>query len=167
MLAYHNLKKTLALAALLLPALVFTVHAATLRFTYDSASGQTDADYPGGNYIHYTYDAAGNITRVQKVSVDAASELVGDVFADQLITLKDAIVSLQVAGGMPAEGIHLRGDVNGDTSVDLADALIGLKILALMPVPPGINLMADVDGDGCIGPAEIAYILWICAGSIP
>jgi len=51
-----------------------------------------------------------------------------------------------------------KGDIDSNGNVELADAMRALKIIAGMNVS-GINLNADVNGDGKIGMQEVIHIL--------
>jgi len=56
-----------------------------------------------------------------------------------------------------------KGDINGDTVVDLANAILALQLLANKPLT-GVQLGADVNGDGRIGLPEVSYILQSLSG---
>lgn len=47
-------------AVILLSGLSMRVDGATTSYTYDSLNRLTQATYPDGSFIAYTYDAAGN-----------------------------------------------------------------------------------------------------------
>lgn len=50
------------------------------------------------------------------------------------------------------------GDVDGSGNAELADAIVALKLIAGLNIS-GINLNADLNGDGKIGMQEVIYIL--------
>ena len=56
------------------------------------------------------------------------------------------------------------GDVDGDGILDLEDAVTALKIMSGTGPSDGVNLGADVNGDGRIGMEEILYIMQAVGG---
>ena len=55
------------------------------------------------------------------------------------------------------------GNVDGDADVDVADAVMAYQVMAGLN-PAGVQINADVNGDGKIGPEEVVYILQKAAG---
>ena len=55
------------------------------------------------------------------------------------------------------------GDLDNSKTIDLTDAVLALQIIAGLN-PEGVNLNADVNGDGKIGLAEVLYILQTVSG---
>jgi hypothetical protein len=76
--------------------------------------------------------------------------------ADLTITLKDP------SGNSGSDSFTLQvvrpGDLNNDGKVDLTDAIMALNVMSGRTVA-GVNLAADVDGDGKIGIEDLIYIL--------
>jgi hypothetical protein len=79
-------------------------------------------------------------------------------------------ISIRVSDGNNAEAVLgpfsilviesvIPGDVDGNGKVELKDALLAVEIMAGIPQNISINILADVDGDGLIGQAEVIYIL--------
>ncbi len=65
----------------------------------------------------------------------------------------------EVSGGRNPILSDPQGDLNDDCTVDLQDAIIALQIQSsITPISP-IDLIADVNGDGKVGLAEVLYVM--------
>ena len=52
----------------------------------------------------------------------------GDIDGDDAISLKDAIIILQILSGIqPASDIYIDADINGDSKIDLAEAVYVMR----------------------------------------
>ena len=111
--------------------LVFTgnVMAATVQYTYDLSGRLVDTDYPDGAYVFTSYDQSGNIVSIHKVGT-IEDGLIGDVYPDGVLSIVDAILSLQAAAGLDTTGIHLRGDINSDGHIDVIEAIYLLQSIS-------------------------------------
>lgn len=94
-------------------------------YTYDKAGRLIGVDYSAGKYIAYKYDNAGNL-----LSRTVGNNAPGDVYADSLIDLKDAIMALKVASRLEAERALFRGDVNGDRKIGVEEAIYVLTCIS-------------------------------------
>ena len=98
-----NLKYCYAMAAIMLMGMFFSpAHAATATYTYDNLNRLTQVSYDNGNSIEYTYDAAGNITRVDKVG--------------ELATVDAPTVMTQAADNIASGAATLHGSVNANNA---------------------------------------------------
>ena len=95
--------------------------AGTVTYSYDQAGRLTGVNYANGKIICYTYDAMGNILRLVEGSVP------GDVNADSVIGLKDAIVAAKLACSMDTGLTFVGGDVDADDHIDLTEAIYILQ----------------------------------------
>ena len=111
----------LVVIALSLPT---DAHALTVTYGYDRAGRLIGAGYDTGKIIFYNYDNAGNLLSRVVGSIEP-----GNVFIDQSIDLKDAILALQVSCRLKGAGFLIGGDVNGDRKIGLAEAVYVLQIL--------------------------------------
>lgn len=100
-----------------------TVEAGTVTYAYDQAGRLTGVNYDNGRIIRYTYDAMGNILCLVEGSAP------GDVNADSVISLEDAIVAARLACAMDVELSFIGGDANGDDRIDMTEAVYVLKVL--------------------------------------
>lgn len=101
-----------------------TAGAGTVTYTYDQAGRLTGVNYANGKIIHYAYDAMGNILRLVEGSMP------GDVNADSVIGLEDAIVAAKLACSMDAGLTFIGGDVNADDRIDLTEAIYVLQCIS-------------------------------------
>lgn len=91
------------MAAIMMMGIFFSpAYAATATYTYDNLNRLTRVSYDNGKSINYTYDAAGNITRVDKIS-DSAT-----VDAPTAITLE--------ADNIASGAATLHGSVNANNA---------------------------------------------------
>lgn len=98
--------------------------AGTITYIYDDAGRLVAADYANNKFIDYRYDRAGNL-----LSRIIGTAMAGNVYPDDSVGLKDAILALQTASRVYAQGLSTRGDVNGDRKIGLAEALYVLEVL--------------------------------------
>lgn len=95
-------------------------------YTYDKLSRLTSATYKdgtGSTKLTYQYDAVGNrLSKIIKVSI------IGDISGDSVITLADAIMSLQIVTGIaPNQTVSLNLEVNGDGKIGLPEVIYILQ----------------------------------------
>lgn len=127
---------TITLVLLWLSAVAWQpVSAATILYTYDNSGRLIDTDFPDGSYIRLSYDNTGNIVSIRRVNAAEASSLVGDVYSDGVLDLKDVIYSLQVAGGLQTVGVHIRGDVNNDGRISVPETVYLLQKIGDVRTP--------------------------------
>lgn len=107
-----------------------TAGAAT--YTYDALNRLVKVVYGDGSntplsYIEYTYDSAGNITRISSLG----GVLYGDVDGSESVDLADAIVSLQIISGQDAFPPPFeKSEVNSDQRIGMEEAIYILQKLA-------------------------------------
>jgi hypothetical protein len=99
--------------------------AGSVSFTYDQWGRIVKAAYDNGKSVTYTYDQAGNIVSRQTSPVSA-----GDVYPDNALTLKDAIVALQVAAGAKPPSVAAGADVNQNNVISVEEAVFVLQKVA-------------------------------------
>ena len=93
-------------------------------YTYDSLSRLTQISYENSTINTYTYDAAGNRLSLEITKSDSA----GDINEDGQIDLTDAILVLQVTGGLePASTVYKQADVNGDGRIAMEEVIYILQ----------------------------------------
>jgi len=66
---------------------------------------------------------------------------------NEVLDLKDVILSLQVSAGLAPAGVKTSGDVNSDGKIGLAEAVYGLQVVAKIREAEKI-WYKDADGDG-------------------
>ncbi|ETR73627.1 MAG: hypothetical protein OMM_06825 [Candidatus Magnetoglobus multicellularis str. Araruama] len=87
------------------------------------------------------------------------SEIYGDVNADTLIDLKDAIIVLSILTEIDTANITINADVNNDGQIGLPEAQYILKILA------NIQQFGDIDANGVIDLKDVMIAFQILAGN--
>ena len=98
-----NLKYYYAMVAIMLVGMIVSsAYAATATYTYDNLNRLTHVSYDNGNSIEYTYDAAGNITRVDKVG--------------ELATVDAPTVMTHAANNIASGTATLHGSVNANNA---------------------------------------------------
>ncbi len=97
--------------------------ASAATYQYDPNGQLISVAYTPGRIVTYTYDAAGNRTRVE------VSTSTGDVNGDGRIDLTDAVLILQIAIGSapPGQAIYADIDVDGNRRLSLGDTLFILQ----------------------------------------
>ena len=112
--------------ALLLWLIVGVTTAAAATYQYDLNGQLVLAAYTPGRVVIYTYDAAGNRTKVE-VNIQT-----GDVNGDGKIDMADAVLILQVAIGTvsPGQAVFADIDVDGNRRLSLDDTLFILQKIA-------------------------------------
>ena len=97
-----------------------------VTYTYDDAGRVVSVDYANGKFIDYSYDPAGNL-----LFRTTGTAMMGNVFPDAAVDLKDAIVALQIACRIhPPDSISIRCDANADGMIGLAEALYVLHAVS-------------------------------------
>jgi hypothetical protein len=81
-------------------------------------------EYQDIGRVEYTYDASGN-----RLITSQLVSLKGDVNADGVVNLQDAVLVLQMATGLKS-AVHLIGDVNRDSRIDLSEEIYVLQEIA-------------------------------------
>ncbi|MGE0085465.1 MAG: C1 family peptidase [Desulfococcaceae bacterium] len=78
----------------------------------------------------------------------------GNVDGNEVVDLKDVIMSLQVSAGLAPAGVTTAGDVNADGKIGLAEAVYGLQVVA--KIREAVKVWyKDADGDGYSDGTEI------------
>jgi len=120
--------KTAVVISLSLLSASVMLFAGSVSYTYDSWGRLSKAAYDNGKSVVFTYDPAGNLTSQQVSPVSA-----GDVYPDNALTLKDAIVSLQIAAGHKPQNVAVNADVNQNKVISVEEAVFVLqKVAGLM-----------------------------------
>jgi YD repeat-containing protein len=96
-----------------------------IALSYDRAGQLTSIDYPGRNYIHYSYDLAGNIIEMKHVAAIDWKE--GDIVRDGVIDLRDVIATLKVLIDSPSDITSNTGDINSDGKIGVAETIYVLE----------------------------------------
>lgn len=140
-----NTKPLFFLAILCCYLHAFHAFASTTDLYYDSLNRLTLVKYDESNMVHYTYDAAGNRTKMIRIGPDNPDlDSDGDGVADR-------------------EELLECGDLDSNTMAEpsLDQAIRALRVAAGEPADhAGIP---DIDKDGRIGPAEAVWVLQILA----
>ena len=105
-----------------------TARAAVVEYAYHyDAAGRLIRATGNGKVISYAYDSAGNGTRLTITGFGT-----GDLSYGGPLTLKEAILLLQVAAGMKPDlsSINLLAEVSGDGRLGREEALYILQTLA-------------------------------------
>jgi len=76
-----------------------------------------------------------------------------------LVKVSDGVNSVDAVITITVNNIVLPGDINDDSLIDLPDAVLGLQVTTGISPSAVIYLLADVNGDGKIGIAEVIYVL--------
>ena len=94
-----------------------------ITYRYDSLDRLVQASYGGNKTITYTYDSAGNITKIDMKNVSA-----GDINNDGVVNIMDAILTIQIISHTStAEEIYIEANVSGKKSIDLPEAIYILQ----------------------------------------
>jgi YD repeat-containing protein len=104
--------------------------AAVVEYTYHyDAAGRLVRATGNSKVIRYAYDSAGNGTRLTITGFGT-----GDLSYGGPLTLKEAILILQVAAGLKPDlsSVNLLAEVSGDGKLGREEALYILQILAGM-----------------------------------
>jgi YD repeat-containing protein len=115
---------------LLLTAWLSVAPAAVVDYTYHyDAAGRLIRATGNGKVIRYAYDSAGNGTRLTITGFGT-----GDLSYGGSLTLKEAILILQVAAGLKPDlsSVNLLAEVSGDGKLGREEALYILQTLAGM-----------------------------------
>jgi len=76
-----------------------------------------------------------------------------------LVKVSDGVNYAEAVITITVNNIVLPGDINDDSLIDLPDAVLGLQVTTGISPSAVIYLLADVNGDGKIGIAEVIYVL--------
>ena len=95
----------------------------TVNYQYDDLYRLTRVERSDGIVTEYQYDAAGNrLSRVIRVIVT------GDLNGDTVVTVADAVMTMQVISGItPGQEIIRSARVAGDDSIGLTEAIYILQ----------------------------------------
>ena len=105
-------------------------HALTVAYRYDGAGRLVSAGYGNGTLISYVYDNMGNMLsrRVKAIDIEP-----GNVFMDESIDLRDAIMAIKVTVKHFVPVTGSAADVNGDQKIGAEEAIYILNKLAATP----------------------------------
>jgi YD repeat-containing protein len=100
------------------------IQAYRISYRYDLLNRLIAVEYQDIGRVEYTYDASGN-----RLITSQLVSLKGDVNADGVVNLQDAVLVLQMATGLKS-AVHLIGDVNRDSRIDLSEEIYVLQEIA-------------------------------------